>query len=219
MNSWFAFKAPPISGHPFERDSGAGSYASACLVYPSWVRPWPRRASAPVASTSRRDRAPVADQGRFGLRQRRPLAQGQNEVETDAPGRLRLAMIKDFSAASLHGFVAADVAPGATIKTDGRPSYTCGPTSGTSHVVGAMAAHAVLPWIHRAFSTAKLGARRLSRGYRGLRRQHQRRPLGFYLDQCNMVTDRSGKVSLRNRTTRFSSQLFVTGILICFLAG
>ena len=42
-------------------------------------------------------------------------------------------MIKDFSAASLHGFVAADVAPGATIKTDGRPSYTCGPTSGTSH--------------------------------------------------------------------------------------
>ena len=44
MNSWFAFKAPPISGHPFERDFGAGSYASACLVYPSWVRPWPRRA-------------------------------------------------------------------------------------------------------------------------------------------------------------------------------
>jgi hypothetical protein len=36
------------------------------------------------------------------------------EVENDAPGRLRLAAIKDFSAASLHGFVAANVAPGAT---------------------------------------------------------------------------------------------------------
>ena len=34
---------------------------------------------------------------------------------------------KDFSAASLHGFVAANVAPGATIKTDGWPSYARAP--------------------------------------------------------------------------------------------
>jgi hypothetical protein len=45
------------------------------------------------------------------------------------------------------------------------------PTSGSSHVVGAMAAHAVLPRIHRAFSNVKTWA---LRGYQGLRP-----PLGF----------------------------------------
>jgi hypothetical protein len=46
--------------------------------------------------------------------------------------------------------------------TAGRPCIPP-PTSGTSHVVGAMAAHAVLPRIHRAFSNAKTWA---LRGYR-----------------------------------------------------
>jgi hypothetical protein len=43
---------------------------------------------------------------------------GAVEFENDAPARLRLAAIKDFSAASVHRFPAANVAPGATIKTD-----------------------------------------------------------------------------------------------------
>ena len=74
------------------------------------------------------------------------LVAGAVEVENDAPGRLRLAAIQDFSAASLHGFVAANVAPGATIKTDGRPSYARAPdVRHEPHVVGAMAAHVVLP--------------------------------------------------------------------------
>ena len=154
------------------------------------------------------------------VRQRRPLAQGQNEVETDAPGRLGLAMIKDFSAASLHGFVAADVAPGATIKTDGRPSYACGPTSGTSHVVGAMAAMPFCPGSTAPSPPPNWAPGGYHEAIAACEDSIKDAPIGwFYLDQCNMVTDRSGKVSLRNRTTRFSSQLFVTGILICFLAG
>ena len=87
------------------------------------------------------------------------LVAGTVEIENDAPRRLRLAVIKDFSAASLHGFVAANVAPGATIKTDGWPSYARAPdVRHEPHVVGAMAAHVVLPWIHRAFSNAKTWA-------------------------------------------------------------
>jgi hypothetical protein len=35
------------------------------------------------------------------------------------PGRIRLGQIADYSAASLHGFLAANLAPGATAKTDG----------------------------------------------------------------------------------------------------
>jgi hypothetical protein len=40
------------------------------------------------------------------------------EVEGEGPGRIRLGKIENFAAASLHGFVTANVAQGATIKTD-----------------------------------------------------------------------------------------------------
>ena len=80
------------------------------------------------------------------------------------PGRIRLAAIDDFSAASLHRFMAANMVPGSTAKTDGWPAYPGAPeVSHQPHVIGAMAAHLVLPWIHRVFSTQNLGARRLSR--------------------------------------------------------
>src|SRR6267143_1725906 len=72
-----------------------------------------------------------------------------------APGRSPLA---DYSAASLHAFLAANLAPGATAKTDGWSGYpgAAGVTH-DPHVVGKMAAHIVLPWIHRIFSNLKSG--------------------------------------------------------------
>ena len=85
-------------------------------------------------------------------------------------GRIRLAMIADNSAASIEAFVNANVKRGATLLTDGHKSYPC--LTGYRHdprVVGKMAAHIVLPWIHRAFSLM----RRWSLGtYHGLRRKH-----------------------------------------------
>lgn len=85
-------------------------------------------------------------------------------------GRIRLAMIADNSAASIEAFVNANVKRGATLLTDGHKSYPG--LTGYRHdprVVGKMAAHIVLPWIHRAFSLM----RRWSLGtYHGLRRKH-----------------------------------------------
>lgn len=85
-------------------------------------------------------------------------------------GRLRLGMIADNSAASIEAFVNANVKHGATLLTDGHKSYPG--LKGYRHdprVVGKMAAHIVLPWIHRAFSLM----RRWSLGtYHGLRRKH-----------------------------------------------
>lgn len=85
-------------------------------------------------------------------------------------GRIRLAMIADHSAASIEAFVKANVQPGATLLTDGHKSYPA--LTGYRHdprVVGKMAGHLVLPWIHRTFSLLK----RCSLGtYHGLRRQH-----------------------------------------------
>lgn len=85
-------------------------------------------------------------------------------------GRIRLAMIANNSAASIAAFVRANVKPGATLLTDGHASYPG--LTGYRHdprIVGAMAGHVVLPWIHRAFSLLKrwgLGT------YHGLRRKH-----------------------------------------------
>jgi len=85
-------------------------------------------------------------------------------------GRIRLAMIADNSAASIEAFVKANVKCGTTLLTDGHASYPG--LTGYRHdprIVGKMAGHIVLPWIHRAFSLMK----RWSLGtYHGLRRKH-----------------------------------------------
>ena len=92
-------------------------------------------------------------------------------------GRLRLAPIADFARTSLHAFIAANTAPGSIVKTDGLAAYL-GPPNVTHepHVVATMAAHVVLPGIHRLFSNLKtwtLGV------YHGLRHKH----LNAYLDE------------------------------------
>ena len=67
-----------------------------------------------------------------------------------------LAPIRDFSARSLHAFVAGTSAPGARVITDGWRGYPG--LSDHDHqpkVVGATPAHLVLRWIHRVFSNLK----------------------------------------------------------------
>ena len=103
-------------------------------------------------------------------RQGKMLLAGAVEIDGDGPGRIRLGKIENFSAASLHGFVAANVAQGATIKTDGWAAYPGAPgVDHDPHVVGAMAAHVVLPWTHRVFSNLKTWALGV---YHGLRDKH-----------------------------------------------
>ena len=88
-------------------------------------------------------------------------------------GRIRLAMIADNSAASLEAFVRANVKPGATLLTDGHSSYPrLTDYRHDPRVVGKMAGHAVLAWIHRVFSLMKrwglgtyLGLNRGSKSY------------------------------------------------------
>jgi predicted RNA-binding Zn-ribbon protein involved in translation (DUF1610 family)/transposase-like protein len=92
-------------------------------------------------------------------------------------GRTRLAVIPDYCAVTLHAFMKAGIAPGSTVKTDGLASYLGAPdVSHEPHVIGTMAAHIVMPAVHRMFSNLKtwgLGV------YHGLRRKH----LQVYLDE------------------------------------
>jgi hypothetical protein len=105
------------------------------------------------------------------------LVAGAVEIEGKGPGRVRLAVIGDYSAAGLGGFVAGNVASGGTVVSDGWPGY-----KGLTDVehdpkaIGETPARQVSPWVHRVFANAK---RRALGVYHGLRRQH----LQAYLDE------------------------------------
>src|SRR5260370_27736958 len=104
-----------------------------------------------------------------GINQAKPRPKRAKSLDTRS-GRIRLAAIPDNSAASIEAFVRANVKPGTTLLTDGHRSYP-GLTDYRydPRTVGKMAAHVVLPWVHRVFSLMKrwgLGT------YHGLRRKH-----------------------------------------------
>lgn len=103
------------------------------------------------------------------INQAKPRREHAKFLDTRS-GRIRLAAFADNSALSIEAFVRANVKRGATLITDGHASYP-GLTDyrHDPRVVGKMAGHVVLPWMHRAFSLMK----RWSLGtYHGLRRKH-----------------------------------------------
>jgi predicted RNA-binding Zn-ribbon protein involved in translation (DUF1610 family) len=99
------------------------------------------------------------------------------------PRRIRLEPIGDFSGQTVRGFVERVVEPGAVVTTDGWRGY-----NGLAHhehdvkVVGKMAAHVLLPWIHRVFSNLKRWAMGV---LHGLRRKHLHRYLNEFVFRWN----------------------------------
>ena len=129
-----------------------------------------------IACRSKND--PPAGGGRRS-HQGKLIVVGAVEVQDGGagPGRIRLQEVTDYSAASLHPFLAANLIPGATAKTDGWSGYPGAPgVNHDPHTVGKMAAHIVLPWTHRVFSNLKTWALGV---YHGLRREH----FQSYLDE------------------------------------
>lgn len=108
---------------------------------------------------------------------------GAIELSPDGhPQRIRLAPLQDFSAPSIGAFVAGAIEPG-TILSDGFSAYKS--LKGYNHqptVVGAMAAHVVLPWIHKVFANFKRWALGT---YHGVRKPHLRRYLDEFVFRWN----------------------------------
>jgi transposase-like protein len=105
------------------------------------------------------------------------LLAGAVEIRGRGPGRVRLAVIDDYSAGTLGAFVAAAVTDGSTVVSDGWSGYK--KLKDVKHdpkVVGDAPAHLVLPWVHRVFANAKRWAMGV---YHGLRPAH----LQAYLDE------------------------------------
>ena len=175
-----------ISALQLQKQLGLGSYKSAwsCCA-PSCAAPWSRQAArrSPASSRSTRPRSCCEPRTiRFAAA---AAARPKAKCSSPAPSKSKTTRPDAFawprsrtSPPPLHGlFVAANVAPGATlIKTDGWPSYARAPgVRHEPHVIGAMAAHVVLPGPPRLLQRQDLGA-----GVdHGLRRQH----LQSYLDE------------------------------------
>ena len=105
------------------------------------------------------------------------LVAGAVEVKGKGPGRTRLAVIGDCSAVALGAFVAAVIAAGSTVVSDGWSGYArLKEVKHDPRVVGDAPAHLVLPWVHRVFANAKRWALGV---YHGLREKH----LQAYLDE------------------------------------
>ena len=163
-----------ISALQLQRQLALGSYKTAWLICAKLRRSMVAPGRDPLAGLVEVDETAIVCRSKHDpltggggrSHQGKILVVGAVEVQGGGagPGRIRLKQIPDYSAASLHPFLADHVAPGATAKTDGLPSY-----AGASnlhhdpHIVGKMAAHIVLPWVHRVSPTSRLGARRLSR--------------------------------------------------------
>jgi transposase-like protein len=174
-----------MSARQLWRQLGLGSYKSAWLLCAKLRRAMVDPDRAPLAGLVEvdetaiayrtKDDPPAGGQGR-SRDGKMPLA-GAVEIVGNGPGRVRLAVIEDYSAASLHPFIQANIAEGATAKTDGWSAYPGAPgVDHDPHVVGNTAAHVVLPWVHRVFSNLKTWALGV---YHGLRRPH----LQAYLDE------------------------------------
>jgi len=173
-----------ISALQLQKQLAIGSYRSAWLLAAKLRKAMVDPARAPLSGLIEVDETALAFRTKND-----PVAGGIGRSHTgkllvvgavevgDAPGRLRLAQIASWGADSLNGFIARNIAAASTAKTDGWAGYATVPVATHEpHVVGPMAAHLVLPWIHQVFSNLKGWARGV---YHGLRAKH----LQSYLDE------------------------------------
>jgi hypothetical protein len=124
-------------GDPFQRVSalqlqhqlGLGSYRSAWLLCGKLRCSMVAPGRAPLAGLVEVDETEIPCRGKNDpvtggggrSRQGKMLIVGAVEVADGGagPGRIRLGEVPDYSAASLHPFIADNLAPGATAKADG----------------------------------------------------------------------------------------------------
>ena len=212
LTAWFwaaylmATHSNGISALQLQRQLGLGAYKSAWLLSTKLRQAMldpdrnPLTGLIEIDETTlphRTRQDPVAG-GRGRSREGKMAVIGAVEIVGNGPGRIRLAPIANYSAASLHAFIAANVASRAKLKTDGWAAYPGAPeVAHEPHVIGPMAAHIVLPWTHRVFANLKRWALGV---YHGLRKKH----LQAYLDEFVFRFNRR-----RSRPAAFRSLLAI----------
>jgi len=180
-----------ISARQLWLQLGLGSYKTAWLLCAKLRRAMLDPAREPLAGLVEVDETTIpfrtkdepilvrsgrSDEGKL-------LIAGAVEIKGKAPGRARLTVIEDYSADTLGGFVAANVAKNSTVVSDGWSGYArLKDVKHDTKIVGPMAAHVVLPWVHRLFANAKRWALGV---YHGLRAKHLQRYLDEFVYRFN----------------------------------
>jgi hypothetical protein len=186
LTNWFwaayvmATQPNGISALQLQHELGLGSYKSAWLLCAKLRRSTVVPDRTPLSGLVEIDKTEIACRmGNDSLTTRRPSCQGKMlivvavEVQDLRVRRARLSALPDPSATSLHAFIAANVAPGANVRTNVAFGYSGAAAINHDHdVIGAMAT----PWIHRIFSELEVWALGVPRG---LHRKH----LQSYLDE------------------------------------
>jgi hypothetical protein len=172
-----------MSARQLGRQLGLGSYKSAWLLVRKLRRAMVDPEREPLAGLVEVDETSIPFRAKGeSVRPGRShdgklLLAGAVEIKGRGPGRIRLAVIDAYSAVALGAFVAAAVAIGSTVVSDGWPGYRrLKEVKHDPRVVGDAPAHLVLPWVHRVFANAKRWALGV---YHGLREKH----LQAYLDE------------------------------------
>ena len=129
-----------ISALQLQKQLGLGSYKTAWLLATKLRRAMVAPERMPLAGLVEVDESLIACRSKDeppsggGRRshQGKLLVAGAVEVGEGGPGRIRLARIEDFSADSLHAFLGANLAPGATARPTAGPATPARPASHTT---------------------------------------------------------------------------------------
>src|SRR5215213_290270 len=164
LRTWFlaawlvATHTNGISARQLGRQLGLGSYKSAWLLVRKLRRAMVDPGREPLAGLVEVDESSIPFRAKDEpVRPGRShdgklLVAGAVEIRGKGPGRIRLAAIADYSAVALGAFVAAAIAAGSTVVSDGWSGYArLKEVKHDPKVVGDVPAHAVLPWVHRVF--------------------------------------------------------------------
>jgi len=181
-----------ISALQLQAQLGLGSYKTAWLMLHKLRRAMVDPDRSPLADFAEVDETEIpyrtkddpvnGGQGRSHVG--KLLVIGAIELSEDGhPRRIRLEPLADFTTASITGFVERVVERGATVISDGLASYrSLKEHNHHAKVVGKMAAHVLLPWIHRVFANFKRWALGT---YHGVRKAHLLRYLDEFVFRWN----------------------------------
>jgi transposase-like protein len=201
LTTWFwaayvmAVQPSGISALQLQRELSLGSYKTAWSLCTKLRRVMAAPGCGPLSSLievdkteitcrSKRDRAAGSGSSEHG----KIRVAGAVEVQDLRVGRLRLSTVPDESAASLHAFLAASVALGATAQASGEAGYSSGPgINDDPRVIDATDAPKVRPRVQRIFSDLKIWALSV---YHGLRRKHLQAYLDEFVYRFNRRRDR-----------------------------
>jgi hypothetical protein len=180
-----------MSARQLGQQLGLGSYKSAWLLLQKLRAAMVAPDRSPLSGLVEVDETSLPFRAKDAPAARKPgrshdgklLIAGAVEIVGEGPGRIRLAAIDDYSAAALGGFVAATIADGSTVVSDGWSGYArLKDVKHDPKVIGDAPAHAVLPWVHRVFANAKRWAMGV---YHGLREEHLQRYLDEFVFRFN----------------------------------